>query len=75
VAVEVAKSANPQTSTFLLLPSASLAVNSMSRISTTPWSARESSFSKPGAVTLPPGNSIARKSTGPSSSSDPGWDA
>ena len=43
---------------------------------TTPWSAIESSFSKPEAVSRPPGNSIARKSTGPSSSSsDPGWDA
>jgi hypothetical protein len=45
-----------------------LGMNSMSRMSTTPWLARESSYSKPAAVSRPPGNSIARKSTDPSSS-------
>ena len=38
-------------------------------MSTTPWSARESNCSKPAEVSRPRGNSIARKSTGPSSSS------
>jgi hypothetical protein len=39
--------ANSQTSTFLVLPSASWAMNSMLRISTTPWSVGEAASQSP----------------------------